>query len=95
MNSARSIEFEIELNEIAQRQFLDLDPVVRDRLDRFLATGVARNPRRIGKALQGPLKGYWRYRLGHYRIICRIEDDTRRVVVVAVGHRERIYKGRI
>jgi mRNA interferase RelE/StbE len=95
MSSARSTEFEIELNEIAQRHFLDLDPVVRDRLDRFLATGVARNPRRVGKALRGPRKGYWRYKLGNYRIICRIEDESRRVVVVAIGHRERIYKIRI
>jgi hypothetical protein len=37
---------------------LALDPVIRDRLDRFLEAGVTRNPRRVGKALEGRLKGF-------------------------------------
>ena len=72
---------------------LALDPVIRDRLDRFLEAGVTRNPRRVGKALEGRLKGFWRYKIGSYRILCRIEDERFVVVVVAVGHRDHIYKG--
>ena len=71
---------------------LALEGDVRERLDQFLATGVARNPRRVGKALDGKLKGFWRYRIGIYRILCRIEDERLRVVVVAVGHRDHIYR---
>jgi mRNA interferase RelE/StbE len=72
---------------------LALDPVIRDRLDRFLEAGVTRNPRRVGKALEGRLKGFWRYKIGPYRIMCRIEDERFAVVVVAVDHRDHIYKG--
>lgn len=72
---------------------LALEADVRARLGQFLATGVAKNPRRIGKALDGKLKGFWRYRIGTYRILCRIEDARLRVVVVAVGHRDQIYRG--
>ena len=71
---------------------LALEGDVRERLDVFLATGVAQNPRRVGKALDGKLKGFWRYRIGIYRILCRIEDERLRVVVVAVGHRDHIYR---
>jgi|KBSSwiStaDraftv2_1062776.scaffolds.fasta_scaffold870500_2 mRNA interferase RelE/StbE len=71
---------------------LALEGDVRERLDQFLATGVAQNPRRVGKALDGKLKGFWRYRIGIYRILCRIEDERLRVVVVAVGHRDHIYR---
>jgi mRNA interferase RelE/StbE len=70
---------------------LALDPVVRDRIDRFLSTGVTQDPRRVGKALGGRLKGFWRYKLGPYRIMCRIEDERFTVVVVAAGHRDHIY----
>ena len=70
---------------------LALDPVIRDRLDRFLTVSVAKNPRRIGKDLQGKLAGFWRYKIGDYRIMCRIEDERLAVVVVAVGHRITIY----
>lgn len=71
---------------------LALEAVVRDRLVCFLAAGVARNPRRVGKALEGRLGGFWRYKIGLYRIMCRIEDEHLRIVVVAVGHRNDIYK---
>lgn len=70
---------------------LALDPVIRDRIDRFLSTGVAPDPRRVGKALSGRLKGFWRYKLGAYRIMCRIEDERFTIVVVAAGHRDHIY----
>lgn len=72
---------------------LALDSVVRDRVFRFLSTGVTRNPRRVGRALEGRLKGFWRYKIGSYRVLCRIEDVRFAVVVVAVGHRDHIYKG--
>ena len=72
---------------------LALEAAVRDRLAQFLAAGVAPNPRRVGKALEGRLKGFWRYKIGDYRIMCRIEDEHLKVVIVAVGHRDHIYKG--
>ncbi|MEA2880175.1 MAG: mRNA interferase RelE/StbE [Hyphomicrobiales bacterium] len=70
---------------------LALDPVVRDRIDRFLSTAVTQDPRRVGKALGGRLKGFRRYKLGPYRVMCRIEDERFTVVVVAAGHRDHIY----
>jgi mRNA interferase RelE/StbE len=35
--------------------------------------------------------GLWRYRVGAYRIVCRIEDDRLVVLVLAVGHRSKVY----
>jgi mRNA interferase RelE/StbE len=72
---ARSSSFRIEFNAIAARQMLALDPVIRDRIARFLSTGVARNPQRIGKRLEGRLKGFWRYKIGTYRIICLLKKS--------------------
>lgn len=50
------------------------------------------NPRQYGKALVGDKKGLWRYRVGDYRIIAKIEDDKVIVLVVEIGHRRDIYK---
>ncbi|MGL4334437.1 MAG: type II toxin-antitoxin system RelE family toxin, partial [Lactococcus garvieae] len=36
--------------------------------------------------------GLWRYRIGDYRLFCRLEDERICVVVVAVGHRREVYK---
>ncbi len=50
------------------------------------------SPRGSGKALTGPLGGLWRYRVGDCRVICDIQDDVLRVLVVQVGHRREIYR---
>jgi len=50
------------------------------------------NPKEKGKSLTGNLKGYWRYRIGDYRLICEIKDDLLVLICVAVGHRKNIYK---
>ena len=49
------------------------------------------NPRIHGKALTSNLAGLWRYRVGDYRIIAKIEDDKVVVIIVSIGHRREIY----
>lgn len=50
------------------------------------------DPRSRGKALTGDMAGFWRYRVGDYRVICSIEDGALIVLVVDVGHRKDIYR---
>ena len=50
------------------------------------------DPRRFGKSLTGDRKGVWRYRIGSYRILCRLEDDEAIVLALEVGHRRDIYR---
>ena len=49
------------------------------------------NPRIHGKMLTSNLSGLWRYRVGDYRIIAKIEDDKVIILIVAIGHRRDIY----
>lgn len=39
----------------------------------------------------GPVK-LWRYRVGDYRVICKIDDDAEVVLVLRVGHRKDVYR---
>jgi mRNA interferase RelE/StbE len=55
---------------------------------------IAGNPRRLGKPLRFELEGHWSARRGPYRIVYRIDDDARTVLVVAVAHRADIYRAR-
>lgn len=34
----------------------------------------------------------WRYRIGAYRVICRIEDQRLVVLVLGVAHRREVYR---
>ncbi len=49
-------------------------------------------PRIKGKALVGNKKGYWRYRIGDYRLITRIEDTRLLIIAINFKHRKEIYK---
>lgn len=50
------------------------------------------NPRIHGKALAGDKRGYWRYRIGDYRIIAEIQDEEFIIIAVAIAHRSEVYK---
>lgn len=84
----------IEYADAAKRSLKRLDRQTADRIIRYMDTRVAMddNPRRLGKALSGPLGDRWSYRVGDYRVICDIQDEQIRVLVLAVGHRGDIYR---
>jgi mRNA interferase RelE/StbE len=85
----------IELSERADRELTKLDSQHSKRILKFLKDRVAKldDPRSLGKALQGSRFGeLWRYRVGDFRIICKIEDQKVIVVVIRIGHRKEIYR---
>lgn len=49
------------------------------------------DPRSLGKPLTGGLSELWRYRVGDYRILAKIEDYQFLILVVHVGHRKNVY----
>ncbi|WP_142810913.1 type II toxin-antitoxin system RelE family toxin [Tepidiphilus olei] len=84
----------IEYSETAKEQLRKLDKPVAKRIVEFMDDRVAPadDPRRHGRALRGPLGEFWRYRVGNYRVICQIQDEVLRVLVLAIGHRNTIYR---
>lgn len=49
------------------------------------------NPRVKGKALLHDKKGFWRYRIGDYRLLTEIEDYKLVIVAVYYKHSREIY----
>ena len=49
------------------------------------------NPRFYGKVLTGNFKVVWRYRIGGYRLLAKIDDDKLIIFAIDVGHRKNIY----
>ena len=76
----------------ARRQMKRLDKTVQRRIKRYMANVASLvNPRARGKGLSGNLSEYWSYRVGDYRIVCRIQDNILQIEVVKVGHRRDVY----
>ena len=58
----------------------------------FIVGALLANPQRVGKRLQPPLQDRHCARRGTYRVIYRIDEQNRRVTVVAVTHRSDAYR---
>jgi mRNA interferase RelE/StbE len=71
-----------------------MDKAIARRIRDFLRQRLASldHPRRLGKPLTGTLGDLWSYRVGDYRILCRIEDEILVVLVVGIGHRWDVYR---
>jgi len=52
------------------------------------------DPRDRGRGLTADLAGYWRYRIGDYRVVVEIKDDVMTVIAIGLGHRSEIYRAR-
>ena len=58
----------------------------------FMTGPLLENPERVGGELGPELRGYHSARRGAYRIVCRIDHDTIRVV--RIDHRADVYRKR-
>jgi mRNA interferase RelE/StbE len=67
------------------------EPVAVAVID-FLTTALIEDPRRVGKQLRNDLAGIWSARRGTYRVLYRIHDEPREVVVLRVEHRRDAYR---
>lgn len=69
-----------------------MDKQMSRRLRQVLAAlGSLEDPRSRGKALTGPLRGLWRYRVGDYRIVCELIDSRLIILVSDIDHRSSVY----
>jgi mRNA interferase RelE/StbE len=84
----------IEYDPRVEKDLRGLDKSIQKEVLDYMETRIAPSddPRSFGKALRHSLKGLWRYRVREYRIICEIQRDRLVVLVVAVGHRSKVYE---
>ena len=85
--------FEIVLTPPARQAIADeLPEAVATAVIDFITTVLLENPHRVGKPLRNDLAGVWSARRGTYRVLYRIHDDRREVVVLRIDHRRDAYR---
>ncbi len=84
----------IEYDRRVLKELKKLDRKIQVQILDFFDERIAPSPdpRSIGKSLTSSFSGLWRYRIGDYRAVCRIEDTKLIVLVVRVAHRSKVYK---
>lgn len=84
------MKYTVLIERYAQKQIMKLDKKIIPVIKAAIAD-LADNPRPYGyRKLKG--EDAYRIRVGDYRIIYEINDNTIIVTVVSIGHRKDIYK---
>ena len=83
--------WKIEYDRRVKKDLKKLDKQAqRDILEFF--DNLPDDPTATGKPLKANFLGLWRYRIGDYRAICRLEDEAFIVLVLRVAHRKSAYQ---
>ena len=83
----------LEFGRGFNRQFTRLEKKQQQRVLDFFEDRVLQhhNPKILAKPLSGDLRGYWRFRVGDYRIIVDIQEDICTIIALELGHRKEVY----
>lgn len=76
-------------DKVATEDVPALSKSIALRIRRVIEEKLNSDPLRFGKPLQHEWRGYRSLRVGDYRVIYRVSEQT--VHVVAIGHRREIY----
>ncbi len=81
--------WKIQYTQKSAKSLSKLDHDIKERLRKGIED-LGSNPD-LGKQLTGPLKSLRSLRIGDYRVIFKKEQDTLVILIVAIGHRKKIY----
>jgi len=88
------LAWRLEFLPEAAKELRKLDRTAAARIVTTLEERIAvlDDPRALGSALTGDHAGFWRWRIGDYRVVARIEDERITILVVRVAHRREVYR---
>ena len=86
--------WQIKLERRAHKALLKLDRATARRIITTLERKIqdSNDPRSFGSPLVGEWSGFWRYRIGDWRIIAKIEDDIVTIFIIRIAHRREAYR---
>jgi mRNA-degrading endonuclease RelE of RelBE toxin-antitoxin system len=86
--------FEVAWAAPARRALQRLPEKVATAAIEFVYGPLAANPSRVGHSLRFELEGIHSAHRGDYRVIYRIDEEHRRVIVLTIEHRADVYRRR-
>ena len=88
------MKYKLVLTEDFEKQFSKLDRSIQTIIVKWIRKHLenCEDSRASGKALSANLKGYWRYRIGDYRLLVEIKDKQLIIVAISIAHRSDVYE---
>jgi mRNA interferase RelE/StbE len=75
--------------DVKTRDIPRLNGDIRARIRKAIETRLMIAPHEYGEPLRKTLKGYWKLRIGDYRVVFRVDGEE--VLVLGICHRKDVY----
>lgn len=75
---------------VREQDLLLIDRRTRDRIRKAIEERLQTAPHEYGEPLRKSLKGYWKLRVGDYRVVFKVVEFE--VWVLGIRHRKSVYK---
>lgn len=85
------MNFEVRLLRTAEKDLDGLDAATADRVMERLEWLAANLEDLQPESLKGPLRGLYKFRVGHYRVLYSLDRNAGLIAVRFVRHRSRAY----
>ena len=85
------MKYSVEYTPKAVKELKKLDKYTRSLIIGWIEKNLidCKNPGQHGKGLTGNRSGQWRYRIGDYRLIAEISDDT--ITIYGLEYQRNIF----
>lgn len=84
------MSFAVLFHPDAAQDIVSLPTAMKERLKKAVVERLIVEPTLYGKPLRATLKGYWKLRVGDYRVVYSIHGSD--VLIYAVCHRKHVYQ---
>jgi len=76
--------------EVKKTDLPKIDQKTRAIIKKAIDERLTTHPEKYGKPLQRTLKGYWKLRVGDYRIVFKIQEKE--IHILGIIHRREVYQ---
>lgn len=92
MSDGQPAGYHVEVASPARRALSRLPNRVAHAIIEFLSGPLTENPRRASKPLRNELEGLRSARRGDYRVLLRVNEEERTVLIIDIAHRAHVYR---
>jgi mRNA interferase RelE/StbE len=82
----------VEFTKDSSKQIQSLDKQIQTRIRDAIVKKLIVNPTIYLEQLTGDKKGFYKFRVGEYRLICSKEEKKLLIMVMKVKHRRESYR---
>ena len=82
------MEYHLSYHPKIKNDFLELDKIMRHRINEAMLKKLKNYPIEYGVYLSGILHPHLKLRIGAYRVVYRVDEKKKEVYVLAVGERK-------